>query len=168
MSETEKPTRPYRPSNGTEGESFISQWCAKCEYEERARQDETCSGCEVLGATMAFDIDDEHYPGEWVSDLDGRNPRCTKFRKVGSGTWEQFQADQARYNQAMAEMRAAAEQTERAAGDDTDEAHERALTELQVEQDAMAREFIELEDAAERQRLEAEEMAKHYERHPHG
>ena len=110
MSETD--TRPYRPSNSTEGDAFESKFCRKCEYEAQARRDETCSGCDTLGMVMAFSIDDEHYPEEWISDADGSNPRCTRFRKEGTGTWEQYHADKARYDAAMAETRAARERGE--------------------------------------------------------
>lgn len=100
-------SKPYRPSNGTEGEAFESNWCRRCEYEAQARRDEYNSGCDTLGLVMALSIDDEHYPKEWISDADGSNPRCTRFRKEGTGTWEQYHADRERYEAALAEMRAA-------------------------------------------------------------
>lgn len=63
--------RKYRPSNGTEGESFIGRWCARCTKD--ANQD-----CEILGATMMFDVDDDEYPAEWQYGRNG-HPKCTAF-----------------------------------------------------------------------------------------
>jgi hypothetical protein len=69
--------QPYRPGNGTEGDSFICQWCAKC-----ARDADEDDPCEILTNSMAFDIDDDEYPTEWVIDEDG--PRCTAFTRDDS------------------------------------------------------------------------------------
>jgi hypothetical protein len=62
---------PYRPSNGTEGESFMGQWCSRC------RKDSEEKPCPIIGWTMAVDVDDPNYPKEWVQDAKG--PRCTAF-----------------------------------------------------------------------------------------
>lgn len=99
-------TKPYRPSNGTEGDFFEADFCRKCEYEARARLRDADSGCKILTFVLALDIDHPRYPKEWVMDPDGSNPRCTKFRKAGTGTWEKAAADLARYEAAMAELRA--------------------------------------------------------------
>lgn len=64
-------SKPYRPSNGTEGEFFYCDWCAKC-----ARENED-DHCEILTRSMVFSIGDDEYPVEWVEDEDG--PRCTAF-----------------------------------------------------------------------------------------
>jgi len=74
-------TKPYRPSNGSEGEWFQSEFCEKCErdrYESKP--------CRILGRTMAFDIDDKQYPREWVRDAGEwpGNPRCTAFVERGA------------------------------------------------------------------------------------
>lgn len=98
---------PYRPSNGTEGDWFHGKFCHRCEYQAQAVEDPCGNGCEVLAASLAFSIDEDGYPGEWISDPDGKNPRCTKFCEIGTGTHEQRAKDQARYDAAMAEMKAA-------------------------------------------------------------
>jgi len=68
--------KPFRPSNGTEAELFIAQFCEKCIH------DTLPDGpfCEILSNTMVYEIDDVKYPKEWVYDKDGR-PKCTKFEE---------------------------------------------------------------------------------------
>ncbi|WP_278983242.1 hypothetical protein [Sphingobium yanoikuyae] len=68
----------YRPSNGTEGEIFMSQWCAKCTLDRGRREGDAFDGCEIIDLTMAYDIDDPSYPDAWVRDDDG-TPHCLKF-----------------------------------------------------------------------------------------
>lgn len=63
----------YRPSNGTEGEMFMSDWCARC------TKDKPPHGCQIIALTMALEVDHPDYPAEWVEDDDGSNPRCTAF-----------------------------------------------------------------------------------------
>lgn len=64
-------SKPYRPSNGSEGEFFMAQFCEHC-----ARDGED-SPCFILGAAFAFNIGEEGYPAEWVQDEQGT--RCTAF-----------------------------------------------------------------------------------------
>lgn len=71
-------TKPYRPSNGTEGECFFHSFCYQC-----ARYGQE-GACEILGRSLQLEIDDPDYPKEWVSDGFGdkgyeQNPRCTAF-----------------------------------------------------------------------------------------
>ena len=61
-------TKPYRPSNGTEGELFIIEQCGDCTKRR---------GCRIVRETMRYHEDDIRYPKEWVSDIDGGNARCT-------------------------------------------------------------------------------------------
>ena len=68
--------RPYAPSNGTEGEWFMSKWCAKCSCIDF---DDDDSICDILGRSMAFDFDDPEYPTEWVTS-EATGPKCTAFR----------------------------------------------------------------------------------------
>lgn len=68
--------KPYRPSNGTEGMGFIENWCENCVHE--ADEDKPC---QILGRTMAFQIDDPQYPKEWVETESG--PKCTAYREIG-------------------------------------------------------------------------------------
>lgn len=64
----------YRPSNGTEGEGFIGQWCCTCERDN----DESC---DILARTFAFDIADPEYPREWLIGKAG--PECTAWIPLG-------------------------------------------------------------------------------------
>ena len=75
-------TIPYRPSNGTEGELFMSQWCARCQRDRGSREADG-DGCDIIAMTMAFNIRDPEYPKEWRQDgLSG--PRCTAFLAEGA------------------------------------------------------------------------------------
>lgn len=73
--------KKYRPSNGTEGEGFIACFCERCTKDNFP--DENKPWCQILADTLAFDINDENYPKEWIWGMDG-NPTCTAFeeRKV--------------------------------------------------------------------------------------
>lgn len=63
--------RKYRPSNGTDGDCFMSQFCSHC------TKDTEENPCEILGRSLAYSIDDPSYPTEWIEDE--RGPRCTAF-----------------------------------------------------------------------------------------
>ncbi|WP_375592145.1 hypothetical protein [Chitiniphilus eburneus] len=77
----------YRPSNGSEGASFIDKWCGQCERDKLQNgsaphfdhgPDDLCG---ILGATFLLDVDHPEYPKEWIQDETG--PRCTAFVPVG-------------------------------------------------------------------------------------
>lgn len=74
----------YRPSNGTEGECFMAQWCARCERDRARREDFEADGCPIVVNTMAYGIDDPEYPQEWRRD-GPQGPRCVAFAAVDSG-----------------------------------------------------------------------------------
>lgn len=88
---TPKKTEPYRPSNGTEGEIFISYFCCRCERDKSLRDDpEEGIGCHILANSFAYSINDPNYPKEWVRDEDaditmigGNGARCTAFVEEG-------------------------------------------------------------------------------------
>jgi hypothetical protein len=63
--------KPYRPSNGTEGDIFESQWCLGCHFNGR---------CGVLIYSMGYAADEKGYPKELVIGPDGQ-PECTKFKE---------------------------------------------------------------------------------------
>ncbi len=63
MLPVERPSNAYRPSNGTEGDIFWSNWCARCIKN---------SGCSIWGGAMAGKS-----PKQWVRDPD---PKCTSFQ----------------------------------------------------------------------------------------
>jgi len=62
----------YRPSNGTEGEAFMSVWCQCCVKDSEA------SPCPIIFKAMTYNIDDDEYPDEWTYNDDGA-PICTAF-----------------------------------------------------------------------------------------
>lgn len=60
----------YLPSNGTEGDSFIEMWCAKCIRDTTYRGGLTC--CNILSNTMVIGK-----VKQWIYK-DGV-PTCTSF-----------------------------------------------------------------------------------------
>ena len=76
--------KKYRPSNGTEGDIFIGHWCASCARDKHASEGKPIEECEdnelcpILGKTMAHDVDDPEFPGDWIYDGDGK-PCCTSW-----------------------------------------------------------------------------------------
>lgn len=76
MSDDDKTTK-YRPSNGSEGEWFMSQWCERC------IKDSPNQPCSIIGRAMGMDLDDAGYPAEWIED--GHGPRCTAFEVMEGG-----------------------------------------------------------------------------------
>lgn len=67
--------RPYRPSNGTEGDIFMAEWCARCAH---ANFDDEDRACMINLRAIAHQIDDPHYPAEWQFS-NGGVPQCTAF-----------------------------------------------------------------------------------------
>lgn len=74
--------KPYRPSNGTEGEIFFEGWCSKCWHDREVRRDPEnyAEGCPLIANSMAFNIGDPEYPKEWKYHDETGEPTCTKFR----------------------------------------------------------------------------------------
>lgn len=72
MSEPKK----YRPSNGTEGMWFISEFCEHCRRENPG--DVETRKCKILTKTMLYDVNEKDYPKEWTYDEKG-DPTCTKY-----------------------------------------------------------------------------------------
>lgn len=71
--------RKYRPSNGTEGEYFMSEHCYQCIH-DNPDYDAKSPRCEIMTFVMCFDTNDKEYPKEWIYGDDGK-PTCTKFKK---------------------------------------------------------------------------------------
>lgn len=67
---------PYRPSNGTEGDIFMSEWCFQC------ANDSEESPCRILGRVLGNSIGDPAYPSEWHYDAD-EIPVCSAFVENG-------------------------------------------------------------------------------------
>lgn len=82
-------SEPYRPSNGTEGECFMAEWCDQCErdsaFQHEHWRDEdragSIEGCSIMAKTMVYSEADPEYPKEWCHK-DGR-PICTAFVPLG-------------------------------------------------------------------------------------
>ena len=77
-------TKPYRPSNGTEGTMFEARFCDRCKREARFRRTgDGADGCRIATAVFIYDVDDPKYPKEWVEsigDATGMTARCTAFQ----------------------------------------------------------------------------------------
>lgn len=70
--------KPYQPSNGTEGSSFIDTYCMKCMHCDP--DPEGKKQCMILCNSMAYDINDPEYPNEWIYDEQDKS-KCTKYQK---------------------------------------------------------------------------------------
>jgi len=66
--------KPYRPSNGSEGDIFMSNFCYKCIHDDMENEDY----CHILNRTFVHEPEDEEYPKEWIYNQEGR-PICTAF-----------------------------------------------------------------------------------------
>lgn len=75
--------QPWCPSNGTEGEIFISSWCGECARDKSMRDGEPIEECdddekcEILGNSF-LGIDHPDFPKEWCYGKDGQ-PCCTAY-----------------------------------------------------------------------------------------
>ena len=72
-------TRKYRPSNGAEGDFFMQRFCYNCTKDDVSEN----ILCDIIALTMAYDVGDKQYPGEWVYK-DG-HPICTAFEMRKGG-----------------------------------------------------------------------------------
>lgn len=68
--------KPYRPSNGTEGDYFMEDFCFQC-----AKDNGEDLLCDILADTFCYDVDHRLYPKQWVQEDDYTNPRCTAFEQ---------------------------------------------------------------------------------------
>jgi hypothetical protein len=84
----ERAGQKYQPSNGTEGDIFMSAWCCECQRDRSMREGdpiEECDDnqrCDIIANTMFYDVSDPAYPSEWQYGQDGQ-PRCTAFVEAG-------------------------------------------------------------------------------------
>lgn len=74
-------TDRYRPANGTEGEMFMSKWCACCER-NRAYLEDGEEPCDIILRSVAYDADNPEYPEELVGTFLS-DARCLAFVPVG-------------------------------------------------------------------------------------
>jgi hypothetical protein len=78
----------FQPSNHTVGQSFIAEWCGNCARDKALREGgalDECDDnqrCDIVGRTMAYNVDDTEYPDEWIYDRNGQ-PCCTAFIPSG-------------------------------------------------------------------------------------
>ncbi|MHC4566634.1 MAG: hypothetical protein ACYTE3_12850 [Planctomycetota bacterium] len=84
-------TKPYRPSNGTEGMIFEEEFCLQCKKDRYHETQDPADGCNILMRALAYNIEDDDYPEEWVWNPDQAfedgalviggefGPRCTAF-----------------------------------------------------------------------------------------
>lgn len=70
--------RPYRPSNGTQGDIFMAEWCENCAL---AKFDDPDRACDINLRAMAHDIGEKAYPAEWQYS-NGGVPICTAFTEI--------------------------------------------------------------------------------------
>ena len=68
--------KPYRPSNGAEGEVFAEQFCDQCIYDNYPNK----PLCDIIAKSMSLDIEHKDYPKEWIHNGNGE-PLCTKFKE---------------------------------------------------------------------------------------
>ena len=59
-------SKPYRPSNGSEGHIFIDQFCDRCWYDRN-------EDCPVLADSFLGQVP------QWIQDDDHTNAQCTQF-----------------------------------------------------------------------------------------
>ena len=70
--------RKYQPSNGSEGDMFISKFCMKCIHNDP--HIDGFKNCNILSETMMYHVTDDEYPSEWTFDDRGK-PTCTQWRE---------------------------------------------------------------------------------------
>lgn len=86
---THRAGEKYRPSNGTEGELFMSSWCCHCQRDKAMRDglpDDECDDselCSIIADTLAYKVEDPEYPTAWQYAKDGQ-PCCTQFIEAGN------------------------------------------------------------------------------------
>jgi hypothetical protein len=66
----------YRPSNGTEGDYFMAEFCENC-YHDGIDKDSPEGSCPILFASFAYGIEDDKYPHQWRY-VNGE-PVCVSF-----------------------------------------------------------------------------------------
>lgn len=71
--------KKYRPANGSEGSWFFDQWCDRCRHDDDFKRG-IADGCEILGRSLCFDVDEQEYPSEWRYNPDTSEPECTAYK----------------------------------------------------------------------------------------
>ncbi len=74
-------SRPYQPSNGTEGMWFCEKFCERCIHEKYSHTfNDDDKKCDILTRSMVYGVNDPEYPKEWIYD-DSDEPTCTAWVK---------------------------------------------------------------------------------------
>lgn len=68
--------RKYRPSNGTEGIEFESNFCGQCIHQ--CPDPEVGKNCDISMRAFFHEINEPEFPLEWQYDATG-NPTCTAY-----------------------------------------------------------------------------------------
>ncbi|MBP6512321.1 MAG: hypothetical protein KA347_06610 [Bacteroidia bacterium] len=71
--------KKYCPSNGTEGDWFMSKFCCNCIH-DNPNYDAKSPRCDILTMTMCVSVNDKDYPKEWIYNEENK-PICTAFVK---------------------------------------------------------------------------------------
>lgn len=69
--------KKWRPSNGEEGDIFMSGWCRYCANDLGTDEDGGL-GCDISTSAFWHEIDEPAYPQEWQIGPDGQ-PQCTAY-----------------------------------------------------------------------------------------
>lgn len=80
--------KPFIPSNGTEGDMFMEEFCFQCIHERwthRQKEDRDEDKCGIMNRALLYDTKDPEYPKEWVFTAEGW-PVCTSWKKFDWGT----------------------------------------------------------------------------------
>lgn len=59
----------------------MAQFCDRCKHDHEYQITMNADvACKIIANSMAFNVDEDEYPDEWIVDDDGlSNARCTKF-----------------------------------------------------------------------------------------
>lgn len=68
--------RKYQPSNGTEGDIFMSEFCFKCVKMPKSPEAE--NQCEIFYRTQCYSVEDKEYPEQWR--YEHGKPVCSAFK----------------------------------------------------------------------------------------
>jgi len=76
-------TEPFRPSNATQGDGFMAEFCEQCLLAE---------ACDIPHFAMMYQIGDPMYPPEWIIN-DKNAAECTAFEAINKGENHAMAAD---------------------------------------------------------------------------
>lgn len=79
-------SKPYIPSNGTEGMIFRERFCDECKHDHKYLYETTDpeDACQIFNATLLHNPGDAEYPKEWIRVDDNdivQGGTCTAFER---------------------------------------------------------------------------------------